>query len=81
MNPVWGFANTWQAFSLGRKSLARPTIRDEWRANRYFMGLMDDGQRAAAWSPLGIGDFHVPRRFGILVFEGPPEDMVGTNER
>jgi hypothetical protein len=70
----------WQAFSLGRKPVAPPAIGDEWRANLYVLDLVDDGQRAAAWSPLGTGDFHVPRRFGILAFEGPPEDMVGTNE-
>jgi hypothetical protein len=70
----------WQAFSLGRKPIAPPAIGDEWRANLYVLDLIDDGQRAAAWSPLGIGDFHVPRRFGILAFEGPPEDMVGTSE-
>jgi hypothetical protein len=34
------------------------------------MDLTEDRQQAAAWSPLGIGDFHVPRRFGILAFEG-----------
>jgi hypothetical protein len=44
------------------------------------MDLIEDQQQAAAWSPLGTGDFHVPRRFGILAFEGPAEDMVGTNE-
>jgi hypothetical protein len=44
------------------------------------MDLIADRQQAAAWSPLGTRDFHVPRRFGILAFEGPPEEMLGTNE-
>lgn len=70
----------WQAFSLDRKPIAPPAIGDEWRANLYVMDLIEDQQQAAAWSPLGTGDFHVPRRFGILAFEGPAEDMVGTNE-
>jgi hypothetical protein len=70
----------WQAFSLDEQRSAGPTIGDEWRANLYVMDLMREDQRAAAWSPLGIGDFHVPQRFGILSFEGPPEDMQGTNE-
>ena len=65
----------WQAFSLGGKPVAPPAIGDEWRANLYVMDLIEDRQQAAAWSSLGIGDFHVPRRFGILAFEGPPEDM------
>jgi hypothetical protein len=70
----------WQAFSLDEQRSAGPTIGDEWRANLYVMDLTREDQRAAAWSPLGIGDFHVPERFGILSFEGPPEDMQGTNE-
>ena len=44
------------------------------------MDLGRERQRAAAWSPLGVGDFHVPGRFGILTFEGPPEDMQGNAE-
>ncbi|NIU05095.1 MAG: hypothetical protein GWO40_12530, partial [Gammaproteobacteria bacterium] len=62
----------WQAFSLDGKSLGPPAIGDEWRANMYVMDLLEDRQQAAAWSPLGTSDFHVPRRFGILAFEGQP---------
>jgi hypothetical protein len=65
----------WQAFSLERGALPQPTIGERWRANIYVMDLGDDRQRAAAWSPLGVGDFHVPERFGILAFEGAPEGM------
>lgn len=70
----------WQAFSLDGHPIAPPTIGAEWRANLYVMDLVSDRQQAAAWSSSGIGDFHVPRRFGILAFEGSPEAMVGTNE-
>jgi len=70
----------WQAFSLDGKPAAPPEIGDEWRANLYVMDLGADRQQAAAWSALGIGDFHVPRRFGILAFEGPAEKMLGTSE-
>ena len=70
----------WQAFSLGGAIAASPTIGDEWRANLYVMDLIEDRQQAAAWSSLGTGDFHVPRRFGILAFEGPPQEMLGTSE-
>lgn len=70
----------WQAFSLDGDRVVPPKVGAEWRANLYVMDLTADRQQAAAWSSLGTGDFHVPRRFGILAFQGSPEDMVGTNE-
>jgi hypothetical protein len=70
----------WQAFSLDGTPMPPPAIGDQWRANLYVIDLTADRQQAAAWSSLGIGDFHVPPRFGILAFEGPPDEMVGTNE-
>ena len=69
----------WQAFSIDAGSSVVPAVGDRWRANVYVMDLGADGQRAAAWSPLGVGDFHVPRRFGILSFVGPSDDMPRTN--
>jgi hypothetical protein len=60
----------WHAFSLDGKPVQPPAIGDEWRVNLYVMDLGAKRQQAAAWSPLGIGDFHVPSRFGILAFEG-----------
>jgi len=70
----------WQAFSLEGKPVEAPAIGDEWRANIYVLDLSEHGQRAAAWSPPGIGDFHVPRRFGILRFEGDSDEMVNDLE-
>jgi len=70
----------WQAFSSKNRPASPPTIGDTWRANLYVMDLTRDRQQAAAWSPLGIGDFHVPGRFGIITFEGPPDEMVGQSE-
>lgn len=61
----------WQAFSLARTPGRPPAIGEQWRANLYVMDLGTTRQRAAAWSALGTGDFHVPSRFGILAFEGP----------
>ncbi len=61
----------WQAFSLDPKPVLPPAIGDEWRANLYVMDLGAKRQQAAGWSAPGIGDFHVPSRFGILAFEGP----------
>ncbi|MDH3654555.1 MAG: carbohydrate-binding family 9-like protein [Myxococcales bacterium] len=63
----------WQAFSLDSKPVRSPAIGDQWRANLYVMDLGAERQQAAAWSALGIGDFHVPSRFGILAFEGPAD--------
>ena len=70
----------WQAFSLDGDRVSPPEIGQRWRANFYVMDSTADGQRASSWSPLGVGDFHVPRRFGILTFEGAPEEMQGTKE-
>lgn len=61
----------WQAFSSRGAEARPPAVGDEWRANLYVLDLGRHGQRAAAWSPLGVGDFHVPRRFGSLTFESP----------
>jgi hypothetical protein len=70
----------WHAFSLDGKPVRPPAIGDEWRANLYVMDLGATRQQAAAWSALGIGDFHVPSRFGILAFEGPADEMFGTSK-
>jgi hypothetical protein len=70
----------WQAFSLDDAVFVAPEIGDEWRANFYVMDRARDAQRAAAWSPLGVADFHVPQRFGILTFEGTVSDMQGHIE-
>ena len=46
-----------------------------WNINFYVMDKRgDDSQRAVAWSPPMVGDFHVPERFGALTFvvEGEP---------
>jgi hypothetical protein len=70
----------WQAFSLEGKPVEAPTMGDEWRANIYVLDSFEEGQQAAAWSPPGIGDFHVPARFGILLFEGESDAMVNDLE-
>jgi hypothetical protein len=70
----------WQAFSVDGGPSSAPAVGEQWRANLYVMDLGPEHQRAAAWSPLGISDFHVPHRFGILVFEGPSEEMKGSSE-
>lgn len=71
----------WQAFSLeGGSPISPPEVGETWRGNLYVMDRTRHRTVAAAWSPLGIGDFHVPHRFGILVFEGASEDMPRHTE-
>ncbi len=70
----------WQAFSHAGKRTSAPEAGHRWGANFYVMDLGPDRQRAASWSPLGVGDFHVPRRFGVLVFEGVAAGMSSTSE-
>lgn len=50
-----------------------PQAGDEWRLNLYrYEQVRQNGARnevqASAWSPVGKVDFHVPERFGRVVF-------------
>jgi len=61
----------WGAFNAGTPAYQRPAPGATWRMNLYVMDVQEDGgQRAAAWSPPRVGDFHVPNQFGRLIFEG-----------
>ena len=61
----------WAAFNAGTPAYQRPAPGATWRMNLYVMDVQEDGgQRAAAWSPPRVGDFHVPQQFGRLVFVG-----------
>lgn len=56
----------------GPRSLP-PQAGDEWRLNIYrFERVRQNGtqseEQASAWSPVGKVDFHVPERFGRVVF-------------
>lgn len=56
----------------GSQSLP-PRVGDEWRLNLYrFERVRQNGTeteaQASAWSPVGRVDFHVPERFGRVVF-------------
>jgi len=62
----------WSAFTLGDPKHEPPKAGDSWRMNLYVMDAREKGMRAAGWSPPLVGDFHVPSRFGKLVFEGAP---------
>lgn len=53
-----------------------PQSGDTWRLNLYrFERIRADREivasEASAWSTVGVNDFHVPERFGRLVFSDP----------
>lgn len=58
----------WRAFVAGEQPIPPPGAGDIWRMNFYVMDATSSGQRAVAWSPPLVGDFHVPRRFGRVAF-------------
>ena len=63
----------WASFAAGTPPASRPAADEVWRVNFYVMDAREAGQRAAAWSPPRVGDFHVPARFGALRFAGPAD--------
>jgi hypothetical protein len=58
----------WQAFAKGPTPASPPGAGATWRMNFFVMDARRDGQRAVAWSPPLIGDFHTLDRFGRVVF-------------
>lgn len=61
----------WSAFAHGSPPASAPAPGEEWRIALYVLDLRPNGgQRGVGWSPPLIGDFHVPERFGRVVFEG-----------
>ncbi|MCA9528966.1 MAG: carbohydrate-binding family 9-like protein [Myxococcales bacterium] len=64
----------WAAFDAGPTPAQPPRPGDVWRMNLYVLDARPhgQGQRAAAWSPPLVGDFHVPSRFGRVRFIAPP---------
>ncbi|MEM7137158.1 MAG: carbohydrate-binding family 9-like protein [Myxococcota bacterium] len=61
----------WRSFGTPDRPVAAPAIGDRWRANFFVLDRSGDEQNAAAWSAPLVGDFHVPARFGSLVFRDP----------
>ncbi len=61
----------WSAFAAGEPATTKPNANDVWRVNLFVMDAREDGQRAVAWSPPRVGDFHVLDRFGRVVFFDP----------
>ncbi len=59
----------WTAFAAGEPKHEAPKAGDTWRLNFFVMDTLENGQRAVGWSPPRVGDFHMPQRFGKLVFD------------
>jgi hypothetical protein len=62
----------YRALAVGEPPVAPPTPGATWRVNFYVMDARETGQRAVAWSPPLVGDFHTLDKFGRLVFLEPP---------
>jgi hypothetical protein len=62
-------AMPWSAFSVGEAKQAAPKPGDNFRVNFYVMDARHEGMRAVGWSPPRVGDFHVPQRFGKILFQ------------
>lgn len=46
-----------------------PQLNDIWFFNAYRIDRTEGGQvEYSAWSPTGVGNFHKPEKFGMLVF-------------
>ncbi|MGE0787510.1 MAG: carbohydrate-binding family 9-like protein [Sandaracinaceae bacterium] len=69
----------WSAFDTGEPPAARPAANQAWRMNFYVMDARPNGQaqRSAGWSPTLTNDFHVPDRFGRVIFGAP---MIAAQE-
>lgn len=62
----------WKAFAAGEPKHEKPKALAAWRLNYYVLDARNEhDQRAVGWSPPKVGDFHVPRRFGSVIFEAP----------
>jgi hypothetical protein len=47
-----------------------PQVGDVWLMNLYRIERSQHGDELSAWSPTGVPNYHVPDRFGQLVFVG-----------
>ena len=71
----------WSAFAKGEPKHEKPPVNGSWRMNFFVLDARNEhDQRAVGWSPPRVGDFHVPRRFGNVIFDGPREDAVADSK-
>ena len=50
-----------------------PKAGDIWRANFYALDKRRQGAFGSGWSAPKVGDYHVPARFGRLIFAAPSD--------
>lgn len=71
----------WSAFAVGEPPAAAPSANQAWRLNFYVMDKRQgDGMRSVGWSPTLTNDFHLPTRFGRVIFGaalGAPAQPAG----
>ncbi|MBN1652219.1 MAG: carbohydrate-binding family 9-like protein [Deltaproteobacteria bacterium] len=73
----------WLAFNIdASKPQLAPAANSSWRMNFFVMDKQKGGQRAVGWSAPLVSDFHVPERFGTVIFSeaAPTDDAKETAE-
>lgn len=71
----------WSSFVMPDGSpMTAPPPGAMWKMNFYVMDAMRSGQRSAGWSPTLERDFHVPARFGRVMFAPPPVEVAAAPE-
>jgi hypothetical protein len=71
----------WSAFAKGEPKHDKPSANSTWRLNYFVLDSRNEhDQRAVGWSPPRVGDFHVPRRFGTVIFDAPRADAVADSK-
>lgn len=71
----------WTAFKKGELQHEKPEPGATWRVNFYVLDTRQDhSQRAVGWSAPRTGDFHVPRRFGTIIFDAPTGEATAESK-
>lgn len=59
----------WTAFTVAGRDGSPPEEGETFRIQLYVLDTREEGQWGVGWSAPLVGDFHVPSRFGRVVFE------------
>ncbi len=59
----------WTAFTVAGRDGSPPAEGETFRIQLYVLDTREDGQWGVGWSAPLVGDFHVPSRFGRVVFD------------
>jgi Carbohydrate family 9 binding domain-like len=62
-------AMPWSALGMGGEGQPKVEKGASLRVNFYVLDARAKGQRAVGWSPVRVGDFHIPDRFGTLILD------------